>query len=151
MDSIKVSIEGSNYSVIGGDFWDMLAEVKDVPGRKFVDKVWHLPCSLEKARELLAPLQIVNEDGQLEAEVADIQRVQKRVKEFAATIQSRSSTLYDEVQSYSRMSKSRVRAGKASTMTMLDYALQYADIPVEKLTEPQIKTLYAALREIGEE
>jgi len=148
MEQIKVSIDGKPYSVIGGDFYEMLEAVKAIPSRSYERKIWCLPLSLEEARTTLAPLQVVDEDGLLEAEIADIQHVQSRILELKARIEQRVQSLDREVSGYSRNSKSSIKYGLAKSSSMLSYALRYASLPVEKLTEPQIKTLYAALREM---
>jgi hypothetical protein len=152
MEQIRVSIEGNPYSVIGGAFWDMLAQVKTIPGRTMgAQKVWSLPVALAEARAALAPLQIVDEDGLLDAEIADIQRVQARLLELRQPIERRIHDLYDELSRYSRNSKSSIRAGKAVEYGRLGHALDYAQLMIEALTEPQIKTMYAALRDMEEE
>lgn len=148
MERIQVVIEGKSYNVIGGKFWDMLEAVKAIPGRTYRNKTWELPLPLEGARATLAPLQIVDEDDSLEAEVADIQRVQARLQELRPAIERRIRILDGEVSSYSFNSKSSIKAGKAIRSGCLSHALDYASVPVEKLTEPQIKTLYAALRDM---
>ncbi len=148
MEQIKVSIGGQPYSVIGGDFYEMLEQVKGIPGRQYDRKVWSLPATLEEARTTLAPLQIVDEDGMLDAEIADIQRVQARIQELRPKIERRVSDLDSEVRGYSRNSVSSIKAGKARASAMFSHALGYAILPVEKLTEPQIKTLYAALHDM---
>jgi hypothetical protein len=44
-DRIRVHIEGKAYSVVGGSFQEMLAAVKNLPGRRFdsANKVWEVP------------------------------------------------------------------------------------------------------------
>lgn len=51
-DRIRVHIEGKEYSVVGGNFQDMLAAVKQINGRRFVGelKVWELPGSAKDIR-----------------------------------------------------------------------------------------------------
>lgn len=146
MEQVQVLIDGKTYSVIGGAFWDMLEAVKEIPGRAYERKMWRLPLSLEEIRVQLAPLQVVDEDGLLDAEIADIRRVQNRLLELEPEIRQRTSGLYADVKSYSYRSKSRIKAGKAITMSNLDHAIEYAKLSIEQLTEPQIKSLYSALR-----
>jgi hypothetical protein len=54
-DRIRVHIEGKEYSVVGGDFQDMLAAVKQINGRRFVGelKVWQLPGTIADVRDQL--------------------------------------------------------------------------------------------------
>jgi hypothetical protein len=54
-DRIRVHIAGKEYSVVGGDFQDMLAAVKHINGRRFVGelKVWQLPGTVEDVRDQL--------------------------------------------------------------------------------------------------
>ncbi len=149
MEHINVSIDGKPYSIIGGDFWEILEKVKSVPGRTMgAGKGWSLPIALDEARLLLAPLQIVDEDGLLDAEIADIQRVQSCLQELRPKIERRINALDSEVAGYSRNSVSSIKAGKARGSAMLSHALDYAIMSIERLTEPQIKTLYAALRDM---
>lgn len=152
MEQIKIVIEDMPYSVIGGDFWAMLEQVKSIPGRTIDrQKVWHLPSSIEEVRRQIQPYQMVTEDELLDAEVADVQRVQARLLEMRPAIEEKMSTLDDEIGRYSYRSKSRIKGSMMQNNGCLYHALEYASMPVEKLTEPQIKTLYAALRRMGEE
>lgn len=54
-DRIRVHIEGKEYSVVGGQFKDMLAAVKQINGRRFIGnlKVWQLPGSAEDVQNQL--------------------------------------------------------------------------------------------------
>lgn len=54
-DRIRVHIEGKEFSVVGGEFQDMLAAVKQINGRRFVGelKVWQLPGSAEDVQNQL--------------------------------------------------------------------------------------------------
>src|SRR5579872_5365600 len=154
MEQITVQIEGQPYSVVGADFWEMLGRVRAVPGRVFREtgkqKTWELPCALEEARLLLAPLQIVDEDDLLDAEIADIWRVQRRLQELTSTIEQRVQELDGKIAGFSPGSRSKVKARYAHDSSLLSYALLYAGQPVEQLTGPQVKTLYAALRQMEE-
>ena len=150
MDQVQITVTDGSYKVIGGEFWEMLEKVKSIPGRKYERKVWTLPISLEEARKQLHPLQVVDEDALLEAEIADIQRVQARLLELRDAIERRVNTLDSEISRYSYRSKSSIKAGKAHDSALLYHALENASLPLEKLTEPQIKSMYAALREVEE-
>lgn len=152
MDKIAVSIDDRTLFVIGNGFWEMLGQVKSIPGRTMgAQKVWELPLSLDDARAHVSPLQIVDEDGLLDAEIADIQRVQAQILSMKLAIEARIEILSGEVSRYSRRSKSSIKAGVARTSACLSHALDYAAMPIEILAEPQIKTLYAALRCMEEE
>jgi hypothetical protein len=54
-DRIRVHIEGKEFSVVGGEFRDMLAAVKQINGRRFVGelKVWQLPGTVEDIQNQL--------------------------------------------------------------------------------------------------
>lgn len=54
-DRIRVHIEGQELSVVGGEFQQMLAAVKQINGRRFVSelKVWQLPGTIEEIRRQL--------------------------------------------------------------------------------------------------
>ena len=55
-DRIRVHIENKEYSVVGGEFQEMLAAVKQVVGRRFVSelKVWQLPGKAEDIQNQLS-------------------------------------------------------------------------------------------------
>ena len=55
-DRIRVHIEQKEYSVVGGDFQEMLAAVKQVAGRRFVSelKVWQLPGKADEVAHQLS-------------------------------------------------------------------------------------------------
>lgn len=65
-DQIKVRVGGRAYAVVGGSFQEMLAAVKEVPGRRFLgsEKVWELPGEPDAARKLVeaAGFQMVEAD-----------------------------------------------------------------------------------------
>ena len=54
-DRIRVQVAGQEYSIVGGDFQQMLAAVKQINGRRFVSelKVWQLPGTVEDIRRQL--------------------------------------------------------------------------------------------------
>lgn len=54
-DRIRVHIEDKEYSVVGGGFNEMLAAVKQINGRRFVNelKVWQLPGTVEDVQHQL--------------------------------------------------------------------------------------------------
>ncbi len=54
-DRIRVHIEGKEFSVVGGEFREMLAAVKQINGRRFVSelKVWQLPGTVEEVQRQL--------------------------------------------------------------------------------------------------
>lgn len=55
-DRIRVHIDGKEYSVVGGEFREMLAAVKQVVGRRFIGelKVWELPGQAEDIQHQLS-------------------------------------------------------------------------------------------------
>lgn len=54
-DQIRVRVGGIPFVVSGGGFQEMLAVIKQIPGRKFdgQDKIWDIPAGLEAARQLI--------------------------------------------------------------------------------------------------
>ena len=54
-DRIRVHIEGKEFSVVGGNFQDMLTAVKQISGRRFVGelKVWQLPGTVDDVQSQL--------------------------------------------------------------------------------------------------
>ena len=55
-DRIRVHIAGKEFNVVGGEFQDMLAAVKQITGRRFVGelKVWQLPGTVAEVENQLA-------------------------------------------------------------------------------------------------
>jgi hypothetical protein len=150
MEKIQIRIDRKSYSVIGDEFWSMLEHIKAIPSRTFGtiggQRVWEVPGSLEDVQQQLQPLQVLDDEGLLQAELADIGRVQARLLELAPTIEQRIQALDREMSGYSFRSKSSVKAGLAHDSSLLAHALENAGFPVEQLTEPQIKGMYAALK-----
>jgi hypothetical protein len=64
-DRIRVHIEGKEYSVVGGEFRQMLAVVKQVSGRRFIGelKVWQLPGTAADISHQLEPAGFQLEGG----------------------------------------------------------------------------------------
>lgn len=54
-DRIRVHVAGQEYNIVGGDFQQMLAAVKQINGRRFVSelKVWQLPGTVEDIQRQL--------------------------------------------------------------------------------------------------
>jgi hypothetical protein len=54
-DRIRIKVEGRQVSVIGGSFQDMLAAVKNLPGRRFDGeaKIWEIPGELAVVKGML--------------------------------------------------------------------------------------------------
>ena len=65
-DRIRVHIEGKEFSVVGGSFQEMLATVKNLPGRRFVGelKVWQLPGSVAELQPQIESRGFQLEGGQ---------------------------------------------------------------------------------------
>ncbi|MBN1994362.1 MAG: hypothetical protein JW953_16815 [Anaerolineae bacterium] len=71
-ERIRVHIAGKEFSVVGGDFHDMLAAVKQINGRRFVSelKVWQLPGTAEEVQHQLEINGYYLEGGQPIADAA---------------------------------------------------------------------------------
>ena len=54
-DRIRVHLDNKAYSIVGGDFQEMLAAVKQITGRRFISelKVWQLPGTVEEVAHQL--------------------------------------------------------------------------------------------------
>ena len=148
MDKVAVKVEDKKFYVVGSDFRTMLGEVRSFDDREWLPlaKVWELVQPLAEVRDTLADkgLQLADDEDLLDHEVADIERVQRDVLESKEWIERKIAALSEEIGRYSYGSKSRVKAGLAYSRSLLGWALDYASVPVEKLTEMQVGTLYRA-------
>lgn len=148
MDKIGVKVEDKKMSVVGSDFRTMLDVVRGFEDRVWQpqSKLWQLSQTADEVRDTLAAkgLQLVGEDELLDHEIEDIKRVQGVVLDSKEWIMRKISSLSEEIDRYSYNSKSRIKGGLCYSRSLLDWALEYAAVPVEKLTELQVGTLYKA-------
>jgi hypothetical protein len=151
--TLKIIVEGKEYTLAGGEFYEMKAAVSAIEGRHCSgppDYIWNLPLTLEEAREMLGDYQILgDEDEVLDAEIAEIQKIQKWILEDEVEVLDEALRLDTKVKSYSFRSKSSVKASLAREAACLHHAITSAKIPVEKLAEIQIKGMKAACSLMG--
>lgn len=86
------------------------------------------------------------EDAKLAAELAVVRDDQKYILSRREWIEGAIEALNENVRTYSSMSTSRVKARKSHDATLFYHALRYAQMPVEDLTEMQIRSLSSARR-----
>lgn len=147
IQTLKIEIEGKEYTVTGSDFYSMLAQVKAVEGRKWDGnrRLWILPGAIDEVRAALPELQILgDEDEVLNAEIAEIQKFQKWISEDEKKVAAKRDELVAKRNSYSYGSKSRIKLAIATDAACLDHAIDSAKMPVEKLTEVQIRGMKRA-------
>jgi len=84
------------------------------------------------------------EDAKIADEIARIKANQELVLKNEKWINDRIDSLSSEINRYSMRSVSNVKYGKAMDRALLQHALDNARIPVEKLTELQVRGLAAA-------
>jgi hypothetical protein len=153
MDTIKIEVDGKEYTISEGEFFEMLASVKAIEGCRCSgppDYIWKLPLTLEKAREVLSEYQILgDEDEILDAEIAEIQKLQKWILEDEAIVLAEAQQLDERVNSYSFRSKSSIKSSLAKDAACLHHAIASAKLPVEKLAEIQIRGMKAACSLMG--
>lgn len=152
MDRLKVEIEGKEFTVAGGGFHEMLAAVKEIQGRRWDGdrKLWALPITLEEAKEALSEYQILgDEDELIEAEIAEIKKFQAWILEDEPAIRAEIKKISVEVSRYSFHSRSRIKSGLATDEACLRHALGSARMPIEQLTEIQIRGMKKACELMG--
>lgn len=86
------------------------------------------------------------EDAQIEAELAQIIDSQEYIKERRDQIVNIISHLSEIIGGFSFSSKSRIKSAFAQDRALLEHSLDNAEIPVERLTELQVRGLAAARR-----
>lgn len=146
-----VAGDGRTYAVVGGEFHAMQANVKSFAGRRWnaEAKLWKiLNCSASEIQaDLDEPFRLIP-GADLEAEeLRQIEDAQQQILAARARIEARMADLDAEIGRYSRSSTSSVKGGLAREQARLRYALQHASTPVDRLTEPEIRTLLAVVRE----
>jgi hypothetical protein len=153
ISTLKVVVEGKEFAIAGGDFHERLSAVKAIAGRRCSgppDYIWSLPLTLEEVREVLSEYQILgDEDEVLDAEIAEIQKLQGWILEDEAQVLAEAQSLDAKVKGYSFRSKSSVKASLARDAACLHHAINSAKLPVEKLAEIQIKGMKAACSLMG--
>jgi hypothetical protein len=152
ISTLKVEIEGKEFQVTGGNFYDILTSVKAVPGRRWDGdrKLWILPLTIAEAKEALSEYKILgDEDEVIDAEIAEIEKLQKWILEDEEKVLTEAQSLDTKVKSYSFHSKSSVKASLATEAACLHHAINSAKMPIEKLAEIQIKGMKAACKYMG--
>lgn len=86
------------------------------------------------------------EDARLAAEIEKIRADQRYILEQRAWLEEAIEALDADIKRYSYRSRSAVKARKAHDRALFRHALDYAEMPVEHLTEMQVRSLAAARR-----
>ena len=150
MQTLKIEVAGSEYTVTGADFYEMLAQVKAIAGREWKGdrKIWALPGTIDEVRSNLHELQILgDEDDVLDAEIAEIQKFQKWILEDIPAIEQEIADLEANKGGYT--SKWRSKDAKRKGAWCLRCAIKSASQSVEKLTEPEINGMKRACEIMG--
>ena len=152
IDTLQIEAEGQVYTVTGGDFDNMLAEVQGITDRRWDGDrtLWILPLTLADAKKALSEYKILgDEDEVIDAEIAEIAKLQKWILEDEQEVLDEAQRLDAKVKSYSFNSKSSVKASIARNAACLHHAINSAKMPIEKLAEIQIKGMKAACKLMG--
>jgi len=150
IQTLKIEIAGKEYTVTGGDFYEMLSQVKAVEGRRWDGdrKLWILPGAIEEVRASLPELQILGgEDEVLDAEIAEIKKLQGWILEDFSAIEQEIADLEANKGGYT--GKWRNKEAKRRGAWCLRCAVKSASQPIEKLTEPEIAGMKRACEIMG--
>lgn len=150
IQTLKIKVADREYTVTGGDFYGMLAQVKAIQGRRWDGdlKIWELPGTIEEVREALSDLQILcGEEEILEAEISEIEKFQKWILEDVEAIQAEMSVLEAGKGPYSKAWRNK--AAKQKGAYCLRCAIQSASKPIERLAEPEINGMRRACEIMG--
>lgn len=152
IDSLKIEIDGKDYTVVGGSFNEILAAVKDIEGRRWdADrKLWRLPTSLANTSAILGELgyQILgDEDDLLDAEVEEIEKIKSWILEDIPSIQAQIEELEANRGGYTGVWRSK--AAKRQGAWVLRCAIKSAEKPTEELTEIEINGMKRACQIMG--
>lgn len=150
MQTLKIEVEGIEYTVAGSDFYSMLEQVKAISGRRWDGdrKLWKLPGALEEIRAKLGDLQILGtEDEILDAELAEIKKFQKWILEDVEKINREIEDLEADRGGYTR--RWRNKASKKAGAWCLRCAIKAAAQDPETMTQPEINGLKRACEIMG--
>jgi hypothetical protein len=155
IEVIEIQIDQSVLFVVGGEFDLMKNRIKALQGRKWDSdsKRWILNSSwtIESLTEELSGLgwTLVFEDALLDFEIAAIQQWQQNLIEIREQVEQQIEGLSDRIDSYSYRSKSQVKSNLVRDRALLLGALDAAQKSIEQLSEVEVRSLRAALREMG--
>jgi hypothetical protein len=149
--TIKVRIDNDLFFVVGGEFDEMLAAVKEIPGRRYELKIWTLPYSLSKVQEFLEPygFKVVTSDELLNLEIDEISDYQELLKVNLPLLEAKIQELDKLRKGYAFRSKSNNAARYSRDSACLDHAKHTVDKPLETLTELEVKGLFRACEIMG--
>jgi hypothetical protein len=143
--TLKIIVEGKEYTLAGGVFYEMLAAVKAIEGRRWDGDrtLWLLPLTLAEAKETLSKYKILGDDDEvLEEEIAEIEKLKKWILEDIPAINSEIEALEADRGGYTR--KWRNKAAKRTGAWCLRCAIKTAEKSAEELTQPEINGMKRA-------
>lgn len=150
--TLEIKVEGRQYQVVGDAFSVMLQCVKAIPDRKWGEfvgegKVWLVPGTLAEVREQLSPLKVIdNEEDLIELEIQVIRDLQAKLQWFQEVARYVAEHKWRHATTYSFKSKSSRKASEMADSGCLNHAIDYAQKPINQITEPEISTLKRAVQ-----
>lgn len=147
--TLKIEIEKKEFILTGKDFYEILEDVKAIQGRRWDGdrKLWILPLTLAEAKESFSEYKMLEDEEEvINEEITEIQKLQGWILEDESQVLEKAQNLDAKVKGYSFQSKSSVKASLARDAACLHHAINSAKLPVEKLTEIQIKGMKTACR-----
>jgi hypothetical protein len=148
--TLKIQVEGKEFVVTGGDFYEILAEVKAIQGRRWDGDhiLWVLPLTLAEAKEALSDYKILgDEDEVIDAEIEEVEKLQEWILEDIPKIQAEIESLEADRGGYT--GKWRSKAAKRSGAWCLRCAIKVAEKSVEEITGPEIASMKRACEIMG--
>lgn len=138
-DSIKIITENTEYTVIGGTFYEMLAAIKDIPGRKFnsAKRAWTIPASLEVVRETLEAkgYEVHGEADQERFSLENAVAAQAYIREHEAELREMTQNLRYTYDDYSFRSRSAVKEQIGRRISLLEFGLANSTLSPENLDQ----------------
>jgi hypothetical protein len=149
INTLKITIEGKEYTVTGGKFYDMLNAVKEIDGRKYDGdhKRWILPIPLEPLEQYLEEFGyriIAGEEDLINAEFEEIKRIRELLEAYRERAEQVREGLDESRKTYSFRSTSRKAASIATDAACLRNALNSLKKPIESLAEIEIRGMKRA-------
>lgn len=147
--TLKIEIQNKEFTLSGGNFYEMLSAVKEIEGRRWDGdrKLWILPISLGTAQEALEEFGyriLASEEDLINAEFEEIERIRALIEAHHEMAEQVREGLDESRKTYSFHSKSRRAASIATDSACIREALRSVKKPVETLTEIEIRGMRRA-------
>jgi len=149
VDALKAAIAYTDRKWDGSTKCWLVTEAESPAALEVAARFFEVQDRRGKDAQQVAAMEAEAEDKALVTEIEQIEANQAYILENEERIEQAIKNLSAQVSRYSFSSKSSIKGGLARTRALLQHSLDNARIPVDQLTELQVKGLASAVRHLS--